>query len=357
MAAIHQLVAGFSKGDAISDEARTLQGIFRRWGYESTIFTEAHCIHPELRREADDIRGLHPTPGDVVLLHLSIGSAVNVRFAGLDCRRVILYHNITPPGYFTIFHPQTAEKLRQGREQMAALAGAADINLADSRFNAAELVQAGYTDVRVLPLVIDFRRLDVRPDPTVMEAYRDGIPNVLFVGRCAPNKCIDDLIRLFAVYQRNLRPPSRLLHVGSFTGMEAYHGLCRIQARNLGLSEVHFLGSVSRAQLAACYRVADVFLSASEHEGFCIPLLESMHFDVPVIAFAAGAVPETMDGAGILYRDKSPAPVAEMLDRLVADPALRQAVIAGQRARLRRYHALNLEDAMRARLTPVLDPP
>ena len=356
MPALHQLVAGYTRGDAISNEARALREMFRRWGFASEIYCEPASIHPELRRDGRPFPALAAdlAPHDVLLLHLSIGSPVNDLFPGLCCRKAIRYHNITPPEYFEMLAPRTAEILRRGRNQVKRLAGAAAVNLAVSRYNAAELEAAGYANVRVLPIVLDFSRLDRTPDPKVLRAYGDRRSNVLFVGRCAPNKAIDDLVRLFACFQKHLRPDSRLLHVGAFQGMEAYHGMVRILARNLGLHDVHFLGAVSQAELAAFYRVADVLLCPSEHEGFCIPLLEAMYFDVPVLAYAAGAVPETMDGSGILFHEKRAEPVAEMVERLLGHPPLREAVLEGQRRRLQRYRERDLATEFRDALAPLL---
>ena len=354
MTAIHQFLAGYNKGDAISNEARLLRDLFRKWGAAAEIFCEASCIHPELRGDAKDVRTCRVDRRDIGLLHLSIGSEVNEIFSRLRCRKVIRYHNITPPRYFETFQPQTAEQLRLGREQMERLSGAASVNLAVSRYNAKDLEDAGYYDVQVLPILLDFLSLDVKPDAGVLNAYRDERKNVLFVGRCAPNKCIDDLVRAFACYQRHVEPRSRLIHVGSFTGMEAYCGLCRIHARNLGLRDVHFMGSVTQSQLTAFYRVADLFLSASEHEGFCIPLLECMQFGAPILAYAAAAIPETLDGSGILYRKKDIERIAEMMGRLTQDTPFRDAVLDGQSRRLRRYRSLDLEAKLRHHLTPLL---
>lgn len=354
MTAIHQFVAGFSTGDAISNEARVLREMFRGWGHPSEIFSDPLCIHPALRKAAASVNTCAVEPHDLVLLHLSIGSPVNDVFKRLDCRKVILYHNITPHTYFSLLLPQAAELLKWGRIQLRTLAGSADVNLAVSGFNATELEAAGYADVRVLPIVLDFHHLDVPADPTILGAYGDDAVNVIFVGRCAPNKCIDDLVRAFGCFQRNVEPNSRLIHAGGFNGLEAYLGLVRIQARNLGLRDVHFLGAVTPHQLVACYRVGSVFLCMSDHEGFCIPLLESMYFDVPIMAYAAGAVPETLDGAGVLFTEKRHEWTAEMMGRLVRDTGFRDSILAGQRDRLQRYRDQDLEAMLRGYLAPLL---
>lgn len=356
MPSIHQFVAGFSRDDAITNEALVMQGIFREWGFESEIFSEARRIPPELRRQAQDVAAAGGMTGrqDIVLLHLSIGSPVNDVFASVPCRKAILYHNITPSRYFDLVNKATAFNLAKGRRQMKTLAGKAEVVMADSGFNARELVELGYRDVIVLPLVLDLDRLRRPVDRRTLREFEDGRKNVLFVGRCAPNKRIEDLIRAFYYYHEYLEPASRLIHVGSFAGTERYHYLLLAEARELGLEDVHFAGSVTQAQLNAYYSAADLFLCMSEHEGFCTPVVESMVHDVPVMAYAAAAVPETLDGAGVLFREKRFDMIAEMMGCLTHDGGLRGAVLCSQRDRLARYATRDLAAELRQHLAPLL---
>jgi glycosyltransferase involved in cell wall biosynthesis len=358
MRAIHQFVAGLSNGDAISNEARVMRAMFRRWGFASDIFCEQRRILPELRSEARDLSEAPAAirPDDAVLLHLSIGSPANESFLALTCRKAILYHNVTPSHYFDLIEPRTAALLARGREQMARLAGAATVTMADSRYNADEMTAVGYREVHVLPLVLDFAKLRGGVDRQTTRRFDDGRTNVLFVGRCAPNKKIDDALRAFAVYHKTVNGRSRFIHVGSFAGSERYYYYLISLARELGLNWVHFAGAVRQDQLNAFYRSARVFLCMSDHEGFCIPLIESMVHDVPVLAYAAGAVPETLDGAGVLAREKHAPAIAEMIGRLATDSPLRTAVIEAQRARVHRYEKLDLEAGLRERLAPLLAP-
>jgi len=353
---IHQFVAGFSNGDAISNEARLLRSIFRSWGFRSEIFSETRRILPELRREVADVAAYLPVcrSEHVVLLHLSIGSRVNEVFATLPAKKVILYHNITPAEYFRAFNPETARDLERGREQVRRLANVADINLADSRFNADELKAYGYGNVQVLPLILDLKNSTSAVDRRILRKYRDGTHNVLFVGRCAPNKKIEDAILAFDFLRRFVEPNSRFIHVGSYSGTEHYYYLVLAQARELDITNVVFAGAVSQPQLNAFYQCADVFLCMSEHEGFCIPVIESMAHNVPVMAYAAGAVPETMAGAGILFREKNFPLIAEMLGRLIHDSNLRQAVLQGQRQRLAGFLQRDVQAELRACLAPLL---
>lgn len=355
--AIHQFVAGFRQGDAIANAALVMRRVLRGWGAASDIACEARRASPQTRGE---VRDPHETaarlrPGDVALLHLSIGTPVNQLFASLRCRRVILYHNITPDRYYRLYNPALAEDLRQGRRQAAALAGVAEINLAVSAFNAAELTAMGYRDVRVLPLPLDLDALGpAQADPAMRRRLADGAWNVLFVGRCAPNKRFEDLLNVMHYLQRHVAPAARLVHAGSCAGAEVYYSLLLARARTLGLRDTRFLGPVTQPQLNACYATAHALLCLSEHEGYCAPLIEAMLHGVPVLARAAAAVPETLAGAGVLLRTDDPAAIAETLGRVLTDSALRGAILARQRTRLAACRQRDLSAELRAALAPVL---
>jgi len=356
MPAIHQFVAGFSNGDAISNEAIVMRDVFRSWSHESCIFSEAKRILPQLRKQARDVSeyAAAARQEDIVLLHLSIGSPVNDVFRALPCRKAILYHNVTPAHYFNLINQRTAYDLSKGREQIRSLAGVAEINMADSRFNADELRALDYADVKVLPLILDIEKLRSKPDRKTVSKFSGGLKNILFVGRCVPNKKLEHLINAFAYFQNTVDRNSRLIHVGSYAGSERYYYLLLTHARDLDVRNVHFAGAVTQPQLNAFYSCADVFLCMSEHEGFCIPVMESMLFDVPVLAYAGAAVPETMDGAGVLFAEKRYDLIAEMTGRLIADADLRTAVLQGQRDRIARYSSRDLTAELRKHLVPLL---
>lgn len=356
MAAIHQLVAGFSRGDAISNEAMVMRSVFRSWGYDSGIFCERRRILPELRAEASDLADLRQAckSGDVALLHLSIGSQANEVLVDLPARKAILYHNITPPEYYQLVQPATAADLARGRKQAASLAGVASVNLADSEFNASELTGWGYPPSTVFPLMLDFGKLEAVADRGILRQFGDGKVNILFVGRCAPNKKIEDVITAFAYFQKGVEANSRLILAGSYAGTERYHRLLVTMARDLKLENVVFTGSIPQSQLNACYRSAHLFLCMSEHEGFCIPLVESMVHRVPVLAFSACAVPETLGGAGVLFHQKRFEPLAEMMGRMTRDQALRNSLLAEQDRRAFQLKSRDLGQELRAHLAPLL---
>ncbi|OVE76371.1 hypothetical protein BVX97_01145 [bacterium E08(2017)] len=358
MRTIHQFVAGFTNGDAISNEARVLRDIFQSWGYKSEIFSEQKRILPEIRHEARDVSeyAAEAKPDDIVLLHLSIGSQVNEAFLNIPSRRAILYHNVTPSNYLELINKQMANSLSLGRTQIKALAGSAEVNMADSQYNADELAEAGYKDVKVLPLVLDLDKLTDSIDKKTMNKYGDHIVNIVFVGRCVPNKKIEDVITAFYYFNKYIEPNSRLIHVGSYAGTERYYHLLLSQIKELNTDKVFFTKSIPQPQLNAVYKSADLFLSMSEHEGFCIPLIESMVHDVPILAYAAAAVPETLDGSGVLFKEKDYEAVAEMMGRIVKDKPFREAVLKGQQERIARYRNRDLEAELKTHLAPLLEP-
>jgi hypothetical protein len=220
------------------------------------------------------------------------------------------------------------------REELLALRPLMECAYAYSLFSAEELTAAGFPHMSVLPFGLDWSAFHAPPDPTFQAEFDDGCVNILFVGRAVPSKRIDDVMRVFAAYQRLYQPRSRLLIAGYLNRETPYgtylHGVKEL----LGAERIHLLGRVSAEQLSACYAVATAYLSMSRHEGFGVPLLEAMDRGVPVVAYGAAAVPETMGGAGLATRTRDPVEVAQLLAVLEREPGLRQRIIAGQRARL-----------------------
>jgi len=207
----------------------------------------------------------------------------------------------------------------------------------------------------VLPIVQDLAALKRPASPLVARLFDDGRTNILFVGRIIPNKKIDDLIRSFAFFQKYVKPQSRLLLVGDHRGFERYFDRLQELVRELRVDEVVFTGQVDDDELYAYYRLADVFLCLSEHEGFGVPLQEAMLFGVPVVAYDAGAVRETLRGGGLLLEDKSPELVAELLDRVTHGGDLRRVVIASQARAAAGIRATDFGALILDRLRPVLE--
>jgi glycosyltransferase involved in cell wall biosynthesis len=350
-------VAALSYGDAIGNEALAIQGHLRRAGFESDIFAER--VHPRMAHLARPLweYGDVSSPETVCLFHFSIGSAAGRLIYHAPDRLVSIYHNITPADWFLGFHPHLAGLCHHGRRELAAFASRTELGLGDSEFNRRELEAAGYRRTAVLPIVLDLDDYHRPASPVARRLYDDGRVNVVFVGRIIPNKRIEDLIGVFALYQRHVEPRSRLLLVGDHRGHERYYDRLQERVRRLGADEVVFTGHVDDDDLRAYYSAGDVFLCLSEHEGYCVPLLEAMAFRLPVIAYDAGAVAETLRGGGILLREKRPEVVAELIGRVQEDGVLRAAVLRTQERALAAVRAVDFSALLQERLAPVLAAP
>jgi glycosyltransferase involved in cell wall biosynthesis len=337
--AVHQVLATLGYGDAIGHEVVGIQRVLRAAGYESDIFVET--ADPRLEHLTRDYRDLPDAshPQNLLFHHFSIGSRASRVAYALPDRMALIYHNITPPEYFIGVHPLLVQLCFMGRRELRAYVHRVSIALGDSEFNRQELEAAGFSPTAVLPVVPSFAHLDVTPSRVLTRGFDDDWVNLIFVGRVIPNKKLDDVIRVFAAYKRHFNPRSRLLFIGSHAGFDLYFAMLQQLVATLRVPDVHFMGHVTNEDLTSFYDVADVFVCASEHEGFCVPLMEAFHKGVPVVARAATAVPATMDGGGILYTDTSPLNVAGIIDALVSDRALAETVIASQDTALTRMLA------------------
>jgi glycosyltransferase involved in cell wall biosynthesis len=334
--AVHQVLATLGYGDAIGHEVLGIQRVLRDAGYRSDIFVET--ADPRLEDLTRDFRELVEAShrDNILVHHFSIGSKASRIAYALPDRMVLVYHNITPPEYFVDVHRLLVRLCYHGRRELAAYTGRCDLALGDSEFNRQELEGLGFPATGVLPVVPGFSHLDGPPNDLVARGFDDEWTNVLFVGRVIPNKRIENLIRFFAAYKTRYNPRSRLLVVGSCGGFERYLTMLHQFGARLGVHDLHFTGHVSNEELTAYYDVADVFLCASEHEGFCVPLVEAFYKRIPVVALARTAVPATMDGAGVLYEEPDPADVAALLDAVVGDVGLQDRILQGQDASLDR---------------------
>ena len=350
---VHQMMAALSFGDAIGNEALRIQEILRNEGFDSDIFAES--VHPEMAgraRKLWDYREVSSKDG-LLILHFSIGAGVSTYAYHLPDPILLIYHNITPARWFQAFHRHLAGLCYHGRRELQAFVPRVRLAVGDSEFNRSELEAVGFHPTGVLPLLLDSARLKVPANEVVLEMFDDDKTNFLFVGRVIPNKCFHDLIKVFAFYQRYIDRNSRLLLVGEWVGFEKYYEALVRMVDDLALKDVVFTGHVDDDDLVAYYEVADLFLCLSEHEGYCVPLVEAFELGVPVMALDAGAVPETLGGAGVLIREKRIDEIAMMAHAVVTDDELRAKIVEGQDRVLDRmaavdHRALLLEFVQRA---------
>jgi L-malate glycosyltransferase len=354
---IHQVLATLGYGDAIGHEVLGIQRVLRDAGYESDIFVETvdHRLESMTRDYRELVDASHPD--NLLLHHFSLGSKASRTAFAVPDRMAIIYHNITPPEYFVGLNQELVRQCFRGRRELAAYASRCDLAMGDSEFNRRDLEALGFPRTAVLPVVPDFSHLDRRPNWLSARDFDDGWTNVLFVGRVIANKKIDDLIRFFHAYHTMCNPRSRLLIVGAQRGFERYLATLDELVARLGLHDVHFIGHVSDEELVGFYDIADLFLCASEHEGFCVPLVEAFYMEVPVVAYAATAVPSTMDGAGVLFEDRTPIAVARLMDAVVSDAGLRDLIIEGQLAAVHRLRAKDFRGTLLGLVDRILAAP
>ncbi|MBN1138387.1 MAG: glycosyltransferase [Anaerolineae bacterium] len=351
----YQLNFVVAPGDAMTNHMLEIDDWLRNCGFETAMF--ARYIAPEL---AGRVRPDHEylagpfgahAPDDLLIYHYGAYGPSARYFQLARGRRVLIYHNITPAHYYRGWSREMELRCEVGRRTLPTLTGC-DLALGVSDFNRQELVAAGFPEKRtgVLPLFSRQSHLEALPiDQRLWKELREtGAVNLLTVGRLVPNKAIEDVIRIFYVYHRAINRCSRLYIVGPHH-LPEYASALQALAASLGLGDaVQFTSFVSDAELKAYYQAADLYLVASHHEGFCIPLVESMYFGVPILARKAAAVPETLGDAGVLFDRLGYAEAAEMAHLLLTDQELRARVIAKQRERLQAMTPVRVEARFRS---------
>ena len=332
---VNQWLPAAHDGDAVGDNARVVRDVLRGMGHDSDIYamTIDEGLEDEFRRWSEP----SARRGDVTMLHFAVPSPMTDAMRTLPGVRVVHYHNVTPAHFFAPYDMNIARFCARGRSELATLADRVDLALGASEYSRRELEELGFPRTGVMPIAVNTRRLtEARPVPAIEKTLQDGLCNILFVGRIAPNKKIEDHIRLAEQYKRYVDSYYRFIFVGRYDAVPRYYATVRalIAEYQMLPDRFWFTGPVPDDELAAYYRHAHAYVSLSEHEGFCVPLVESMAMDVPVLAYAAAAVPETLDGAGVTFAPKDLEQAAELLGGLIYDEPFREGVIAGQRRRL-----------------------
>jgi glycosyltransferase involved in cell wall biosynthesis len=349
---VNQWVPAAHKGDAIGDSARRMRAMLRAMGHTSDVY--ALTIDDELAGDVRPFSDPSAHDGDVTIFHFALPSPMTDAVARLNGTRVLLYHNVTPASYFAGYDPALFRLASIARRELATLVGRVDLALGVSDYNRRELESIGFAPTGILPLAVDLSRVtQAARRPALEKSLDDDFVNFLFVGRIAPNKKIEDHIRLAEHYKRYVDAYYRFIFVGRYDAVPGYYAVIRALMSEYRLLNARFIftGPVSDEDLAVYYRHAAVYISLSEHEGFCAPLLEAMATDVPILAYGAAAVPETLGGSGIQFSPKDMEYAAELLGALAFDDALRKPVIEGQRRRLMDFGDARVEQALASLVT------
>lgn len=334
---VDQFVPSWVLHDAISNHVGQLRRALISSGCLSDIFYEH--VEPSLSGEGRHFResDTGPDPDRLILYHASTDSAMAgwlVTAAERGQAVALDYHNITPSRYFGRWEPRAARSMDKARQELAALVACSTLAVADSAYNERELVELGHDRTGVCPLLVDLSDYHAPPDAERLARLRSaGEPNLLFVGRIAPNKCQHDVMAAFAVFRRLFAPRARLALVGGATSQRYLRSL-EAMAGDLELGDsVELVGAATFPELLAHFHAADAFVCLSEHEGFCVPVMEAMELGVPVVAYRAAAVPDTVAGAGVLLDDKDPLQVAVAIQGLLGDEDRKARLVAAGRQR------------------------
>ena len=321
-----QIVGSLHFGDAVGNDVLAIQKALSEEGYCTGIFATSidERVKSNLVFRLDQLPELKKD--DVVIYHFGAADISYEIIRDLKCKRILRYHNVTPPKFFEGYDKASEISTTNGLKQIEAMKDFFDFGMVDSEFNKTDLIQMGHRyPIEVVPILIPFDDYKKSPSTHVIEKYKtDDYTNIVFVGRIVPNKKDDDLIKCFAAYQRTYNQKSRLILVGNYNGQEQYYDELKKLVEKEKVDDVIFTGHISFADILAYYQIADLFLCLSEHEGFCVPLIEAMFFEKPILAYNMAAVPETLGGGGMLIDDKQPEYVAQKMHEILESKELQE---------------------------------
>ena len=334
---IIQLLPSITHSDAIGNDVFAIDTLLRRNGYETRIVAENIDKNLPTGKVFPVEKNSHFDEDDILIYHFSIGSKLSEQVKAFGGRLVIRYHNITPPEFFAAYDPGTCQKCVEGLKQLRRLSKTAKFCIPVSDFNKKCLIEAGFTcPIMVCPILIKFADFEKKPKSTILEKYHDDRKNFLFVGRLVPNKRQEDVIRAFTWYKQHINEKSRLFLVGSHPIDQYWHELESYVSLLCG-KDVIFTYQVKFDELLSYYHLADIFLCMSDHEGFCVPLIESMISHVPILAKSTSAIPGTLGNSGFLLPDNDPVTAALAAERIMTDNTLKKSIIMAQNERLKEF--------------------
>ena len=326
---IDQFHGVFSQGDAIGNNMLAIRDALLSQGFKSCIFARVGDA-PSLNMQ--EMQKCYKKE-DVLIIHYSLWDESLKALWDLPCRKIMAYHNITPKEFFNGYKAQLYEAAQSGRDKLLEIQPYFDFAFADSSFNAEELSKYGYKDVLVVPITIDTTDFVAHPRP-----FNQSSPTrIFFIGRIAPNKCFEDIIKSFYFYKKYWDSDALLTLIGSWDGLHRYKRALDRLIEKLELKDVVFTGKAPFSRVLKEYRQSDMLLCMSEHEGFCVPLAEAMWMELPIIAYNSSAIAETLGEGGFLVNEKDYAAIAELMHLLKTNEQLRRSVIEKQKMERGRF--------------------
>lgn len=344
---ILQACESLAAGDAVANDVVAIDALLKKLGMCGGVYvTNDNNINKKYLHTIAEPITTFPDVNvdDILLFHHAISNDFCYKIPELKCKKVLVYHNITPPSYFLGVHEGFYNATKKGLEQVKQLNSTFDCCIVYSEFSKSDLLKMGYTcPIYVCPILIPLEDYAQEPNRELIEKYSDGCKNIIFVGRISPNKKQEDILHMFALYKRYYDSTARLFLVGS-DGVEDYGKSIREYVKALGVSDVIITGSVPFKDILAYYSVADAFVCMSEHEGFCVPLVEAMYFNIPIFAYESSAIPYTLRGCGVTFKEKDYAFIAGMINRVLTDSELRKQIVVKQREVLSYYSYENVSE-------------
>lgn len=349
---VYQVLDALDVGDGVSNDVIHLHEMLDELRVDNIIYSK--WWNEQVKRYTNAIEKCHPQKDDLVIYHFSGESHILEIVSSFPCKVIIRYHNVTPPSFFKNGNPEGYKSCMEGLRQIKSLVQKFPDAWGVSQFNCNDLISYGAKPehMRVLPIFMDLERLASAPTDNDLEAsLKQGAHYILFVGRVAPNKCFEDILEIFECYHRFHNAATKLILVGNDACDQDYTRRIRGKLDQLSCKQkVIFTGKVNDAQLYTYYRNASAFVCMSEHEGFCIPLLEAMYFQIPVVGYNSCAIPDTMGKSGVLVYKKDPAQIAFLLHEIQSNDQLRSSIVTTQQENVRHY----LHDSMKEQLKNLL---
>lgn len=348
---VEQFLPAFHYGDAIGNSAYCLHEFLLARGIESRIV--ALTIDENMRDKAVFFSDYKENPASMKVLHFAVPSPLTDFFLEARGKKVMVYHNVTPSHFFVEFSDDLVRFTHEGRNHLKRLSDCFDLSIAVSEYNAGELRDLNFKNVRVFPLMINLADYDKPYSRAYYDLLKDERKNIIFVGRVTPNKKIEDLIKVLFFYKKYLSAAVRLIVAGNPRTLPKYYDAVKDLAGRFYLNsdDVFFTGHIPFSELLSVYRLGDLYLSMSEHEGFCLPLMESCFFQVPIIAYDAGAISETLQGAGLVVKEKDYAHIAGLAEKVMYDEGLNADLKKLQKERIQKYR----QDAVPEKLLKILE--
>ena len=340
---IIQVLPTMSYGDAVSNDAINIDKILRKNGYISELYAEN--IDKRVKDKVFYISKLKKVnKNDILIYHKSTGTDLSFSLQKYKCKKIMRYHNITPGKYMEKYNKYLYNLVEYGRKGLKYASTYFDYSLAVSDYNKNELDELKYKNIMTVPILIPFGDYEKVPDKKIIKTYSDGKKNILFVGRIAPNKAHEDIIKSFYYYKKYVSEDSRLILVGNDGGFENYSKLLKKLIKELNLeSDVIFPGHIKFEEILAFYKVADLFLCMSEHEGFCVPLVESMFFEIPILAYNSSAIKYTLGNSGVIVNKKDYFLISELMNFILSDENVKKEIIKKQNKRLEDFKLEKVE--------------